>query len=110
LGSALDVTSTNYIYINGEHNIRVIDEYGNDHFLNSSLQSMYDYLYCYSTWLESIENRAQLLGHTAVGTEEIFEIYYALRNIDKLGMTENSIWYQIVQTELQIKGDPAEVL
>ena len=110
LGSALDVTSPNYIYINKEHHVRVIDEYGNDHFLNSSLESMYEYLYLYSTWLESIEHRSQIMGHTTVESDEIFDIYYELRSIDKQGMTDDSIWYQIVKAELHIDADPAEVL
>ncbi len=102
LGSAPAQASAEYIYLSKEHHIKIRDKDNNTYFVNSSLLQLIESIYCYSTWLEEIENISRISHTPDVQDDSKFDLYYLLRCIDPTAMAKDSIWYQIVDTPLKI--------
>lgn len=102
LGSPINHLSDEYIFIAKDHSIKVRDKEGHVYFLNSSLRQLINCIYIYSEWLETIERSSYLTEDPVVSNEEVFDMYYRLRDIDREGISQQSIWREIIYTDIQI--------
>ena len=103
LGTAIEMAGFDYLYLANDHQIKICLRDDDILFVNSSLEQFMQCIFQYSIWLEDIEDRA-LEGYLQeVEAEDVFNLFYSLRAIDPEALKGDSIWAQIVQSEVNFE-------
>ena len=109
LGTAFEPASRHYVILDNEDQVCLVMENGFRIFVNSSVHQLCSCVYAYSKWLEDQEAKFTADAGHIVDKEEMFELYYMLRGIDRLAFDmESSIWPQLVHSEVNFIQDAIE--
>ena len=98
LGTCISPDSHYYIFLGDDHKVYTIDEEGGTQFVNSSLRSLMQSIFQYSLWLEDIESIVEQIGYYEITNEDVFELFYELRKIDKKAIVEGHLWNDLLMT------------
>lgn len=97
LGSGLYPGSEDYIYLH-ENGTIVYKELAHPiTYVNGSVEQLLESIYVYSHWLQDLEILGETTQNYEVSEEDIFDIYYDLRRIDKKALQGYHIWNCIIQ-------------
>ncbi len=106
LGTAFEPASKHYLYINEDGHVLILMENGYTLYVNSSVSQLCKSILIYSQWLEEQEEAFSACSDYFVGENQMFDLYYRLRNEDKLAFEdESAIWPQLVHSEINFLSD-----
>ncbi len=109
LGTAFEPASRHYIILDNASHVSLIMSNGHTLFVNSSIRQLCACIYWYSRWLEDQEMKFSANPQHQVDDQEMFDLYYHLREIDRLAFeAEASIWPQLVNSEVNFLSDVVE--
>ncbi len=97
IGTANFPGSDEYIYIHENGIIYLKEEDKPANYVNGSLEQLIDSIYAYSQWLEELEVRGDAIADYAMTEEDIFDIYYKLRSIDRKAVRGHHVWNYLIQ-------------
>ncbi len=97
LGSGSFQGNDEYIFLHDNGCVYYKEKNHPMNYVNASLEQLIDSVFTYSQWLEELENRSDIIHHYVMSEEDIFEIYYALRSIDKRAVQGHHIWNCLIQ-------------
>lgn len=66
-------------------------------YINGSLRQLIDSIYTYSRWLQKLEWLSDTIKNYEMTEEDVFDIYYSLRAIDKKAVEGANIWNCLIQ-------------
>jgi hypothetical protein len=101
IGSGVEPSSYNYLYVGNDHCVYVMMEDGEHFFINSSLRQLINSIYTYSQWLEALEDRFLFENCPEVTEQDFFNLYYTLREIDPASTQDLSVWHQLVNADVR---------
>lgn len=105
LGTAFHAVSRDYVLINREGQVILRFESEGEIIINSSLRQFCRALLTYSEWLEEHEDAYAQDPDHIIEDQDVFELYYNLRNIDNEAMnSKSSLWPQVLNAELIMDG------
>lgn len=106
LGTAFEPASHHYMYVDHQGQIKIQMETGISLFVNSSIHQLCKSILIYSQWLEEQEEAFSTRKDHFVGEDEMFDLYYRLRNADRNAFDQQAaIWPQLVHSEINFLSD-----
>lgn len=103
IGTAFNPTSNHYIYVNYADKVMLQTESGDSMLINSSLNALTQFIFMYSNWLEKQEESFEYNSNYEITDDEIFNLYCALRSIDKAAMYKDGIWTLLLKSKINFE-------
>lgn len=97
IGTCAYPASEDYLFLHKDGTVLLREKGQPSNYVNGSLEQLIDSVYAYSRWLEEIEFRSAAIHNYTLTEEDIFDIYYQLRLIDKNAVQGRHVWNYLIQ-------------